>query len=48
MKLFQERYGNPVNLICFIASHAMYLYRGKTQGADGNAASLRPNSTRRI
>ena len=42
MKLFQERYGNPVNLIRFITSHAMHLYLGAIHGADGSTASLRP------
>ena len=42
MKLFQARYRNPVNLICFITSPAMYIYSGKTHVVDGSAAGLRP------
>lgn len=29
MKLFQERYGNPIKPICFITLHAMYRYHRK-------------------
>ena len=33
MKLLQKRYGNPVNLICFITSHAIVSKRTIAQWA---------------
>ena len=46
MELFHERYGNPVNLIRFITSHAMHLYLGAIHRAyDESTKEFSQNKT---